>query len=123
MQYESIILFTPVLSEIQLKDTIKEYENILFKFNAKIIYQEHWGLKKLSYTIDNKYSAFYHFFEFKIIPSKIYDFELKLRQDERIIRFIIIKMNKYAIIYSQNKRNLHKEKDKNLDNIDINKKS
>ncbi|MDH3003960.1 MAG: 30S ribosomal protein S6 [Flavobacteriia bacterium] len=105
MQYESIILFTPVLSDIQIKDSIKEYENILINYEAKIIYQEHWGLKKLSYKIENKYSAFYHYFEYKINPSKIYHLDLKLKQDERILRFNIIKMNKHAIIYSQNYRN------------------
>ncbi|WP_185851236.1 30S ribosomal protein S6 [Blattabacterium cuenoti] len=103
--YENIMIITPILSDDQAKKTALEYENFLIQKNGKIVYQEHWGLKKLAYTIQKKQSGCYHLFEFLLNTNFVYDFELKLRQDERILRFIIVNLNKYGIEYAERRRN------------------
>lgn len=99
--YENIMIITPILSDDQARETAKEYEDYLIKKNGKIIYTEHWGLKKLAYSIQKKKSGCYHLIEFLLEPNLIYNLDLKLNQDERIIRYLTIKMNKHAIEYAK----------------------
>ncbi|AWU39858.1 30S ribosomal protein S6 [Blattabacterium punctulatus] len=110
--YENIMIITPVLSDDQAKKTAKEYENYLIKKNGKIVYQEHWGLKKLAYPIQKKQSGCYHLFEFLFNSNLVSDLELKLIQDERILRFITVKLNKYGIEYAERRRNKFFKQDK-----------
>ncbi|WP_185853627.1 30S ribosomal protein S6 [Blattabacterium cuenoti] len=112
--YENIMIITPILSDDQAKETAKEYENYLIQKKGKIVYQEHWGLKKLAYPIHKKQSGCYHLFEFLLIPNLISDLELKLRQDERILRFLTVKLNKYGIEYAERRRKKFLKKDEEL---------
>ncbi|WP_185856441.1 30S ribosomal protein S6 [Blattabacterium cuenoti] len=109
--YETIMIITPILSDEKAKETAKEYENYLIKKNVKIVSQEHWGLKKLAYPIQKKQSGCYHLFEFLLNSDLVSDLELKLRQDERILRFLTVKLNKYGIEYAERRRKkIKKEK-------------
>ncbi|WP_185853061.1 30S ribosomal protein S6 [Blattabacterium cuenoti] len=112
--YENIMIITPVLSDDQAKKTAKEYENYLIKKDGKIVHQEHWGLKKLAYPIQKKQSGCYHLFEFLLSSNFVSDLELKLKQDERILRFITVKLNKYGIEYAERRRNKLLKKDQEL---------
>ncbi|WP_185877604.1 30S ribosomal protein S6 [Blattabacterium cuenoti] len=109
--YECVVIITPILSDDQAKNTAKEYEDYLIKKEGRVVYQEHWGLKKLSYSIRKKQSGCYHLFEFLLSPNFIFDLELKLRQDERILRFLTVKLNKYGIEYAEKRRKKLKEND------------
>ena len=62
--YETVFILNPVLSDEQIKETVKKYEDLLVSKGAKMVSKEDWGLKKLAYPIQNKKSGFYHLFEF-----------------------------------------------------------
>lgn len=98
--YETVFILTPVLSDSQTKDLTEEYKKYLEDNFSKINHQEHWGLKKLSYPIQKKKSGWYCLIEFTSEPNFISKLELKLKNDERIMRFLTIKLDKYAIAYS-----------------------
>ena len=51
--YETVFILNPVLSEDQIKETVKKYEDLLVSKGAKMISKEDWGLKKLAYPIQN----------------------------------------------------------------------
>ncbi|WP_185883159.1 30S ribosomal protein S6 [Blattabacterium cuenoti] len=111
--YENIMVITPILSDDQAKKTVKEYENYIINQKGTIICQEYWGLKKFAYPIQKKKSGCYHLFEFLFNSHLISELELKLKQDERILRFLTVKLNQYGIEYSVNRRNkLFKNKEK-----------
>lgn len=105
-QYETVFIMTPVLSDEQMKETVKKFENILLEKGAEIVHQENWGLRKLEYQIQKKSTGFYHLFEFKATPNVVGEFELQYRRDERIMRFITVLLDNDAIAYSEKRRNL-----------------
>ena len=111
--YETVFIMTPVLSDEQMKETVKKFENYLLNKGAEIIHQENWGLRKLEYPIAKKTSGFYHLFEFKADGSIIKDFELQYRRDEKIMRYLTVTLDKHAIAYNEKRRNLRKEKEAN----------
>ena len=110
-QYEAVFIMTPVLSDDQMKETVKKFEGILLEKGAEIVHQENWGLRQLAYPIAKKTSGFYHLIEFKAEPSVVKEYELQYRRDERIMRYLTILMDKHAIAYSEKRRNLKKEKE------------
>ena len=108
--YETVFIMTPVLSEEQMKETVQKFEKILTDQGAEIVHQENWGLRKLEYPIQKKSSGFYHLFEFNADGNVVNELELQFRRDERIIRFLTVTMDKYAIAYAEKRRNNRKEK-------------
>ena len=105
-QYETVFILTPVLSDVQMK----EFKAILTQEGAEIINEENWGLKKLAYPIQKKSTGFYQLIEFKADPSVIAKLDVNYRRDERVIRFLTFRMDKYAAEYAAKRRNLKSTK-------------
>ncbi len=103
-QYETVFILNPVLSEIQIKEAVEKFENFLTSRGAEFVSKENWGLKKLAYPIQNKKSGFYHLFEFKVAGEVIDAFELEFRRDERVMRYLTVKLDKHAIAWAEKRR-------------------
>ena len=104
-QYETVFILTPVLSDDQAKETVAKFAALLKKNGAEIINEENWGLKKMAYAIDKKSTGFYYLIEFKAEPSVINTLETGYRRDEKVIRFMTVKLDKYAAQYAEKRRN------------------
>jgi len=109
-QYETVFICTPVLSEPQVKEAVKKFRDIITENGSELLHEESWGLKKLAYPIQKKSSGFYHLFEFKADPAFVAKLETEFRRDERLIRFMTVKLDKYAVEYSNKRKKLQKEK-------------
>ncbi len=102
--YETVFILNPVLSDDQIKETVQKYEEILTSKGAKMTSKENWGLKKLAYPIQHKKSGFYHLFEFTVDGDAINDYELAFRRDERVMRYLTVKMDKHAVAWAERRR-------------------
>ncbi len=111
-QYETVFIMTPVLSEEQTKEAVKKYKDLLVKEGAEIVFEDNWRMRKLAYPIQKKSSGFYYLIEFKAEGSIISDYEVAFKRDERILRFLTVKLDKHAIAYNEKKRRIAKEKQK-----------
>ena len=103
-QYETVFILTPVLSDDQMKEAVKKYEDYLAKAGAEIVHEEHWGMRKLAYPIQKKSTGFYQLIEYKAEGEVIADLETELKRDERILRFLTVKLDKHAVAYNEKKR-------------------
>jgi len=108
-QYETVFIMTPVLSDEQMKETVKKFRDLLVKQGAEIVHESNWGLKKLAYPIQKKTTGFYHLIEFKAEGPAINTLEVNFRRDERIIRFLTVKLDRHAVAYNEKKRALGKD--------------
>ena len=109
-QYETVFIVTPVLSEDQMKEAVKKYEDHLAKVGAEIVHEEHWGMRKLAYPIQKKSTGFYQLIEYKAEGDVIANLETELKRDERILRFLTVKLDKHAVAYNEKKRKKAQEK-------------
>ena len=108
-QYETVFILTPVLSDTQMKEAVEKFKDLILENGGEIVHMENWGLKKLAYPIQKKTTGFYNLIEFKADPSFVKKLELNYRRDERVIRFLTFKLEKYAIQYSEKRRNANKK--------------
>lgn len=102
--YEAVFILTPVLSEDQMKDAVSKFVGVLKDAKAEIVNEEKWGLKKLAYPIQNKKTGFYQLVEFKADASVVEKLEVEFRRDERILRFLTVALDKYAVAYAIKRR-------------------
>src|SRR6187549_1830381 len=102
--YETVFILNPVLSDDQMKDTVDKFVKVLKKANADVINVEQWGLKKMSYPINNKSTGFYNLVEFTAAPEVINTLETEYRRDESIMRFLTTVLDKHAIVYNERRR-------------------
>ena len=102
--YETVFILTPVLSEQQMKDTVDKFKSVLTDNKAKIENEENWGLKKLAYPIHHKSTGFYNLFEYSAEPEVVAVLELEFRRDERVMRFLTTKLDKWAVEYNIKRR-------------------
>jgi small subunit ribosomal protein S6 len=109
-QYETVFILTPVLSDVQVKEAVEKFKGILAAEGAEIINEENWGMKKLAYQIEKKSTGFYQLLEFKAEPTVIDKLELNFRRDERVIRYITVKLDKYAAEYAAKRKSVKQAK-------------
>src|SRR5690606_15890557 len=102
--YETVFILTPVLSDDQEKEAVQKIENDIKSFGCNIKHSEKWGLRKLAYPIQKKSTGFYFLVEFEAEGSTVADFELALKRDERVIRFLTVKMDKDHVAYAERRR-------------------
>ena len=111
-RYETVFILTPVLSDDQMKEAVEKFKDVLKQNDATILNEELWGLRKLAYPIQKKSTGFYVLFEFEADPSIVKRLEVAFRRDERVIRFLTFRLDKYAVEYAEKRRKLRAEKPK-----------
>ena len=102
--YESVFILTPVLSDDQMKDAVSRFKATLSELGGEVLNEENWGLRKLAYPIQNKKTGFYVLVEYKADPTAIDKIELEFRRDERVMRFLTVSLDKYAVAYNIKRR-------------------
>ena len=104
--YEVTFIVDPVLSGEEIKTTAQTYSDMLKNADAEIVHIDEMGLRTLAYPINKRNSGVYYCIEFKVPNGDIIDdLELALRRDERIMRFLSFKLDKFGIKYNEDKRN------------------
>ena len=103
-QYETVFILNPVLSEKQIEEAVQKYVSFIKSQKGKLSNQENWGLKKLPYPIENKKSGFYHLFEFTAPKDSVSELEIEFRRDERIMRYLTVKLDKNAKAWADKRK-------------------
>ena len=104
--YETVFILTPVLSDAQMKEAVEKFEKVLTEAGATIVNEEMWGLRKLAYPIQKKSTGFYNLVEFDGDPTLVKKLETAFRRDERVLRFLVFRNDKYAAEYAAKRRSL-----------------
>ena len=87
-----------------MKEAVLKFRGLIAEEGGEIVHEEDWSLRKLAYPIQKKSTGFYYLIEFKSSAEFIEKLEVEYRRDERIIRFLTLRMDKYAVVYSNKKR-------------------
>ena len=107
-QYETVFILTPVLSDAQMKEAVDKFKKVLTDNQATIVNEEEWGLRKLAYPIQKKTTGFYNLLEFDAEPTVVAKLETAFRRDEKVIRFLTFRLDKFAAEYAEKRRNVRK---------------
>ena len=107
--YETVFILTPVLSDAQMKEAVEKFKNVITnEAGGSIVNEENWGLRKLAYPIQKKSTGFYNLLEFDGKPTIVNKLETAFRRDEKVLRFLTFRLDKYAEDYAIKRRSLKK---------------
>ena len=102
--YETVFITTPVLSDSQVKEAVDKFKAVITDNGGNIEHEEAWGLRKLAYPIQKKTTGFYHLLQFDGEGTLIDKLETAYRRDEKVIRFLTFRLDKYAYEYALKRR-------------------
>jgi small subunit ribosomal protein S6 len=103
-RYQTVFILTPVLSDDQAAETVEKFKKFLKGKGASIKHEENWGLRKLAYPIQKKSTGFYYLVEFQAEGNVVADYELMMKRDERVLRFLTVKMDADHLAYADKRR-------------------
>lgn len=107
--YETVFILTPVLSADQTKEAVEKFTNMITSNGGAIVNIEEWGQRKLAYPINKMSTGYYVFVEFDAEPSFVDTLEVNFRRDERVMRFLTFKQDKFAHEYAEKRRKTRKD--------------
>ena len=72
-----------------------DFEKSIVDQNGTIVGKEDWGLSDLAYKINSLNKAFYLYYQINFEGQKVQALKKNISQNEKIIRYLIIKVNKH----------------------------
>tara|TARA_B100000902_G_scaffold240253_1_gene227596 strand:- start:101 stop:427 length:327 start_codon:yes stop_codon:yes gene_type:complete len=94
-KFEAVLMISPETSDKLLDQNIKNFQNIIIDNSGKITNTEDWGLRDLSYDINNFKKAFYRYFQLEIDGNNLQKIAKNLNQNDNILRHLFIKVNEH----------------------------
>ncbi len=102
--YEVTFIVDPVLSGDEIKSTAQRYVDMVAD-KGNIVHRNDMGLRQLAYPINSRTSGVYTCVEFECESvAWITEMELQFRRDEKIMRFLTVKLDKFGVKYNSDKR-------------------
>ena len=92
--YELAVVVKPDLTEDAFNIAFDELKNLIEKAGGAVEKVEQWDKKKLAYEIQKFHEGFYNFIFFSATPNVSLELESKLRINENILRYLIVRHEK-----------------------------
>ena len=103
--FEHIIMLRQDLSTSDLENILKIHEEAISELNGNIVYKESWGLRNLAYPIKKNVKGIYQNLYFESNGKAIKEIEYFERYNDKIMKFLSIKLKKLPKEDSQLKSN------------------
>ena len=91
-KFEAVLLFSPDLTNTVIVKEEDNFSKNITNSKGKVISSEDWGLRDLSYNINNYKKAFYKFYQIEIDSTNISSIKKNLTQNEKIMRHLFVKV-------------------------------
>lgn len=91
-RYETTYILRPNLGEDQFTEIIDRTNAIITNDGGAIINLERWGTRKLAYEIKKETLGYYVYFDYAVPGSTIKEMERIFRIDDRVLRFLTVKL-------------------------------
>ncbi|KIX14858.1 30S ribosomal protein S6 [Dethiosulfatarculus sandiegensis] len=89
--YETLFIISPDLAEEETQTIAEKYSALLTDHGSIMAKVEHWGRKRLAYTVKKFHKGYYVLFEYGAEPSAVMEMERLFKIDEDVIRFLTVK--------------------------------
>ncbi len=92
-KFEAVILLSPEISSTTLKSEITKFKNSIENSKGKVVNEEEWGLRDLSFSIKKYSKAFYFFFQIEFNQVNLDKMNNSFNQNDNILRHLFVKVN------------------------------
>jgi small subunit ribosomal protein S6 len=95
--YESAVIINAALEDEQIEQIVTKLQDAIVNNGGENLVADKWGRKRLAYQINKSKIGYYVIFQFEAPASAIALIERIYRLDESILRFLTIKLSKFAL--------------------------
>lgn len=92
-RYEIGFIITPEVNEEEVKKIIESITGTITKAKGVIENLDEWGRKKLAFPIQKNLEGYYVFVQTEVDGSVIATLERRLKQMEKVLRFITLRLD------------------------------
>lgn len=89
--YEVVYIIRPDLDEQRRKEKIEKVNQAIVEQGGEVLNVDEWGTRILAYEIDDFREGYYVLVNFKLPPDKVSSLEEKLRVDDGLLRYQIVR--------------------------------
>lgn len=91
--YETVFITNAAATEARLGEIHARNKNIIEKAKGKILNQDDWGKRKLSYPINKESKGHYFCLTYNADTSCVAELERNMRINEDVVRFLTVKID------------------------------
>ena len=91
IHYEILFIIPNRFTDEEAQEVFKKVGQLITSLDGKISLENYWGKKKFAYPIKGEYYGYYGLFEFELERAAVTEINNKLRLDNNIVRFLIVK--------------------------------
>jgi small subunit ribosomal protein S6 len=95
-RYETLLLVRPDQGENGLKDVLTRVTSLVTDQGGTVSQEHLWGLRDLSYEIQNEKRAYYALLEFRSTPDALAEMERNLKLMDPVMRFLSVRQDENA---------------------------
>ena len=92
-KFEAVLLLSPDISTATVKTEIDKFKQSIQSSDGKVINEEDWGLRDLSFTIKKYSKAFYTYFQIEFNSVNLNKMNSSFNQNDNILRHLFVKVN------------------------------
>ena len=94
-KFEVVLIYSPELANSVINNELEKFKKSVDDNSGKIINQEDWGLRDLSYSINKFKKAFYKFFQLEITGDFVNKIKTEFNQNDNLLRYLFIKVQNH----------------------------
>ncbi len=95
MEYETIFVTKPDVSDDRFGNILKDVKKILSEKKGVVLAEQNWGKKTLAYEIEKFKEGIYYYLKFSTpISQTPNDLSLFFRHNDSILRYLTVKLGK-----------------------------
>ena len=102
-KFEVVLILSPEISSQIFKNELQKFKSLISENKGKIINEEDWGLRELSYNINKFKKAFYNFFQIELTGQELDKIKKDMNQSDNLLRYIFIKVKNHSCLVKYNK--------------------
>ena len=106
--YETVFITIPDIPESNLKGIKSKIEKAISKEDGKILKNDSWGVRKLAYEIKRNRKGNYVYYNYTAQPTVVDEIERNLKLDERVLRFLTVRVEEEKPPKKKEKKNKEK---------------
>ena len=91
-KFDLVLMSSPELGNDSLKKEIDILKKFVTDNSGKLVGEENWGLRDLTYNINKFKKAFYNYFQIEIDGSTLPIINKNLNQSDNILRYLFVKV-------------------------------
>lgn len=89
--YELTFIIRPDISEDAVTSTVEQVQKWITDLGNEVQRVDHWGRRRLAYSINDQREGHYVLFDATIAPETIGELEHNLKLNDAILRYLLVR--------------------------------